>query len=151
MKPLPTDVAGMSIRNASEPVTELALPLNLFLSIESPPVLSASVRVGARISRIVQHARRSPCCQWPKDDRVADAESRRTEKALIPKHLHHLACRAHARECFEEVGNRFPDLCVGVKHDIAGLVVDEARGQGQRYSPRRALLRIPPRNRALRT
>src|ERR1700722_18146021 len=117
----------MNFRNASEPVTELALPLNLFLAVESPPVLSASVRVDACISWIVQHARRSPCCEWPKDDCVADSESRRTEKALIPKHLHHLACRAHARERFEEVGDRFPDLCVGVEHDIAGLVVDEAR------------------------
>ena len=31
----------MSIRNASEPVTRLALPLNPLFAIESPPVLSA--------------------------------------------------------------------------------------------------------------
>src|SRR4051812_9044012 len=125
----------MSIRNAGEPVSRLALPLNLLLAIESPPVLSAPVRVGARISRIVQHARRSPCCQWPEDDRVADAESRRTEKALIAKHLHDLACRAHTRERFEEVRDRFPDLHVRVEHDIAGLVVNEARGQGAAILP----------------
>ena len=97
--------------------------------------MSAPVGVDARISRIVQHARRSPCCQWPEDDRVADAESRRTEKAFIAKHLHRLACRAYARERFEEVGDRFPDLCVGVEHDIAGRVVDEARGQGTAILP----------------
>ena len=26
--------------------------------------------------------------------------------------------------------DRFPDLCVGVEHDVAGLVVDESRRQG---------------------
>ncbi|MBZ5727766.1 MAG: hypothetical protein LAP87_22560, partial [Acidobacteriia bacterium] len=88
------------------------LPLKaVLLAIESPPILSAPVRVGARISRIVQHAQRRPGGQRPENDRVTDAEPRRTEKPFFPKHFHHLACRADARERFEEVGNRFPDLC----------------------------------------
>src|SRR5438270_9367513 len=91
LKLLPTDVAGMSIRNASEPIPRLALPLDVLLAIESPPVLSAPVDVGARISRIAQHAYRCPCRQRPEDDGVADAESRRTANALLTKHLNDLA------------------------------------------------------------
>ena len=124
LKSLPTDVAGMSIRNASEPVAVLALSLDRLLAVDGPPVLPASVRVGSRISRIVQRAHRRRCGQRPEDDRVADAESRWKVKPFVPKHLHRLACRAHARKGFEEIGNRFPDLCVGVEHDVAGFVVD---------------------------
>jgi hypothetical protein len=124
----------MSIRNASEPVTRLS-SLNLFLAIESPPILSAPVRVGARISRIVQHAQRRPGSQRAENDRVTDAKPRRTEKPFFPKHFHHLACRADARKRFEEVGDRFPDLCVGVEHGVAGRVVDEACGQGASILP----------------
>ena len=107
-----------------------ALSLDLLLAIDSPPVLPAPVHVGARISWIVQHARRRPMPSAAGRRPVADAESGRENKALVPKHLHRLACRAYARERFEEVGDRFPDLCVRVEHDIARLVVDEARGQG---------------------
>ena len=73
--------------------------------------------------------------QRPENDRVTDAKPRRTEKPFFPKNFHHLACRADARKRFEELGNRFPDLCVGVEHDVAGLVVDEARGQGAAVLP----------------
>ena len=59
---------------------------------------------------------------------TADAPGWEAE-ALLPKHLHRLARRADARERLEEVGDRVPDLRVGIEHHVAGLVVDEARGQ----------------------
>src|SRR5262249_8555681 len=130
LESLPTDIAGMSIRNASEPIIVFALSLDLLLAIESSPILPAPVYIGARVSWIVQHAHRRRCGQRPKDGRIANAESRWKSNAVFPKHFNRLTCRADARERFEEVRDRFPDLRVGVEHNITSVVVDKARGQG---------------------
>src|SRR5215475_3759973 len=53
LESLPTDVAGMSVRNASQPITVFTLSLDLLLAIDSPAIMPASVNVGARVSRIV--------------------------------------------------------------------------------------------------
>jgi hypothetical protein len=47
----------------------------------------------------------------------------------LPKHLHRLTGGTDARERLEEVVDGFPDLRVGVEYDVAGLVIDQARGQ----------------------
>jgi hypothetical protein len=62
-----------------------------------------------------------------------------------------LAGGAHAKEGVEEMGDRLPDLRVGIERHVAGLVIDQAGWKGKAYSPRLTLLRIPGPSRALNT
>src|ERR1051326_8932377 len=96
----------MSIRDATEPVSRLA-PLNLLFAIESPPILSAPVRVGARISRIIQHAQRRPGGQRPEDDRVTDAKPR-DRKALLSETLSPTGMPSRRAKTFRRSRQSFP-------------------------------------------
>lgn len=58
---------------------------------------------------------------------------------------------AHAPECIEEVCDRLPDLRVGIERHVARFIAHEAGGEGTAKLTRRTLLRIPPRNLALKT
>src|ERR1700722_2866838 len=124
LKLLPTDVAGMGLRNARQPIAILALSLDRLLAVAGTPILTAPIRVSSRIAWIVQRAHRRRCGQRPEDGRLA-AEARWKFKPFGPKHLHGLTCRTHAGKGLKEIGNRIPDLCVGVEHDVAGFVVDQ--------------------------
>src|SRR6266853_461808 len=98
---LPANVAGMSIRNAGEPLTVLVRALYLFLAIGSPPIPSTSVYVDARVTRVVQHAHRARRSQRLEHCDAAET-SRWETKAFLPKHLHRLARRADTQERLEE-------------------------------------------------
>ena len=54
LKSLPADVAGMSIRDASQPVIVVTLPLHGLFAVDGSSVAPPSIDVGARVSRIVQ-------------------------------------------------------------------------------------------------
>src|ERR1035437_4050425 len=125
---LPTDVAGVSVWNAGEPVAGVVLSLDLFLAVGGSPIPATSVHVDACVSWVTQDARSSRRSQWPEHrDATAGAPGWEVE-ALLAKHLHGLARRADARERLEEVSDRVPDLHVGIEHHVAGFVVNEAGG-----------------------
>src|SRR6202008_1189980 len=87
-----------------------------------------SIHVDACISWVTQHTLGSRCGKRPEHRSAADAPGWKT-KSLLPKHFPCLASRADTRERLEEMGNRVPDLGVGIEHHVAGLVINEARGQ----------------------
>ncbi len=110
--------------------------LNCSLAIRSPPISPAAVVIDT------PHIVDCSACASPSMPSAAGRQSCRRcgvgmgqNKTLRPKHLHRLACRADARERFEEVGECLAGSTVRpkVKHDIATLVLAEAstvsRGQ----------------------
>src|ERR1017187_8310912 len=119
----------MSVRDASEPVAGLALALDLVPAVRGATIAPSSVHIGACIARIAQCAHRRRGGQWPEDRGLAVVTARGEQQALLAKRLDRLACRAHARERLEKVGNRLADLGVGIEHDTTGLVIHEAGGQ----------------------
>src|SRR5260370_12540886 len=124
----PLNGAGMSIRNAGEPLTVLVLSLYLFRAIGSSPIPSTSVYVDARVTRVVQHAHSARRRQRLEHCGAAET-SRWKTKAFLPKHLHRLDSRAAREGRLEEVGDRLSDLRVRVEHHVASLIVGKARGQ----------------------
>ena len=100
-----------------------------FVPLGAAPIASAAVGVGAGVAGVVQRADRRRRGERTEDHEIAVAQSGRKAQALVSEHLDHLTGRAHAREGLEEVGDRLPDLRVGVEDDVAGRVVDKARGQ----------------------
>ena len=50
---LPTDVAGMGVRNAGQPIAVVVLSLDRLLAVGCSPVPATSIRVGSRVSWIV--------------------------------------------------------------------------------------------------
>src|SRR6266481_472885 len=98
---LPANVAGMSIRNAGEPLTVLVLSLYLFRAVGSSSIPSTSIYVDARVTRVVQHAHSARRSQ--RLEHCGAAETPRWEtKAFLPKHLHRLARRADTQDRLEE-------------------------------------------------
>ena len=61
---------------------------------------------------------------------MSSAKSSREAKPLIPEHLDRLAGRAYTRKRFEEVGDCLSDLRIGIEHDVASLIVDQAGREG---------------------
>src|ERR1700738_1864532 len=120
----------MSIRDAGQPVIVVALPLHGLLAVDGSSIAPPSVHIGARVTWIVQDTYRRRCGQRPKDRCLAVAQTRRKQKAFLAKGLDGLACRAHARERVEEMGDRLPDLRVGIERHVAGLVIDQAGWKG---------------------
>jgi len=125
LKLLPGDVAGMGIRDAREPVMTFALALNL-PPISGAPIMAPTIGVGARITRVVQRSDSGRYSQRLEDRHRTVPEPGWKEKAVSPKSLDRLAGRTDARERFKKVGDRLPDLRVGIKHHVAGPMVCEA-------------------------
>src|SRR5277367_1959973 len=100
----------MSIWDAGEPVTVVLLSLDLFLAVRSSPIPATSVHVDACVSGVGQDAHSGGSGQRPQRRRSTSAAGRKT-KALLPKGLHSLACRADPRKRLEEVSDRITDLC----------------------------------------
>src|SRR5258708_1089065 len=121
---LPADVAGMSIRDAGQPVIVATLLLHGLLAVDGSSIAPPSVDVGARVARVVQDTYCSRCVQRPKNRDLAVAQTRRKQKTFLAKGLDGLACGAHARERVEEMDDCLPDLRVGIARHAAGLVID---------------------------
>src|ERR1035438_1104162 len=125
---LPTDVAGMGIWDAGEPVIVVAFLLDFCLAVRGSPIPATSVRVDACVSGGAQDTDRGRNGQRPEHCGAPDAAGRKTQ-ALFSKGLYSLACRADPRKRLEEVSDRIPDLCVGIEHHVPEHVISEARGQ----------------------
>jgi len=54
---LPSDIAGMGVRDAGEPVVAFALS-EYFLAVGGSPIMASAVDVGAGIARIVKRSDR---------------------------------------------------------------------------------------------
>src|SRR6266567_7822548 len=125
---LPTDVAGMGVWDAGEPVIIVAFLLDLCLAVRGSPISATSVRVDACVSGIAQDPDSGRSGQRPEHRGAPRAAGRKTQ-ALFSKGLHRLACRANPRKRLEEVSDSITDLCVGIEHHIPESVISEARGQ----------------------
>src|SRR5580693_1335579 len=125
---LPTDVAGMSIWDAGEPVTTVVLLLDLLLAVGSSPIPATAVHVHACVSGVCQDAHSGRNGQRPEHRGAASAPGRKSE-TLLPKGLHGLACRADTRKRLEKVDDCVPDLRVGIESHVANVVIYEAGRQ----------------------
>ena len=106
----PADVAGMSIWDAGQPVIVVTLPLHGLFAVDGSSIAPPSVDVAAGVAWIVQDTYCHRCVQWPKDRRLAVAQTRGKQKTLLTKGFDGLAGGAHARERVEEMGDRLRDL-----------------------------------------
>src|SRR5258705_8944259 len=125
---LPSDVAGMGIWDAGEPLIVVTFLLDFCLAVRSSSIPATSVHVDACVSGIAQDPHSGRSGKRP-ENRGAPSTARRKAEALLPKGLHSLACRADPRKRLEEVSDRIADLCIGIEHHVAELVINEARGQ----------------------
>ena len=81
LKLLPSDVAGMGIRDAGEPIVALALPKQL-LSVDGPPIMPTAIDVGPGVARIVQRSDRRRYRQRLENRLILIAQARRKAEPL---------------------------------------------------------------------
>ena len=122
LKLLPSDVAGMGIRDAGEPVIALTLPEHLS-PIGGSPVRPPAIDVGACITWIVQSPDRGRYGQRLENRLLLITVAGWKTKSLAPERLDRLAGGPNPRERLEKVGDRLPDMRVGIERHVAGLIV----------------------------
>jgi hypothetical protein len=111
---IPGEVAGRSVRNASDPITGWARWL-YFLARRRAAITSPSVRVNARVARVVQGAQGGPRRQRPEAHLPSVVvKARGKGQPLVPKNLDRLVGGAATGKGLEKVGEHFPHLRVGV-------------------------------------
>ena len=97
LKMLPSDIAGMGVRDAGEPVVAFALS-EYFLAVGGSPIMAPAVDVGAGIARIVKRSDRGRYGQRLENGQLLVADARWKAKPLVVKHFHRLGGGAHPRE-----------------------------------------------------
>jgi len=94
LKMLPSDIAGMGVWDAGEPVVAFALS-EYFFAVGGSPIMAPAVDVGAGIARIVK---RSDCGRYGQrleNGQLLVADARWKAKPLVAKHFHRLGGGAH--------------------------------------------------------
>ena len=139
----------MSVRNAGEPITAVALS-QFLRPVSAPPIAPSAIRVGTRIAWIVQRAHRRRCGKRLEDRTMSSAKSSGKPSASFRNTLTvWLAEPTRANVSKKWAIVSLPRI--GIEHDVASFIVDQAGREGAAILTASYLIKDPTRNLALRT